>query len=177
MQFSMKCCASATTSVLVGLFTALFPHSSHIVWTRWCCCWRMEKVIWKKEIKTCPFGDFLNKILVFFTIHMILNTCNFSTMTMLMVLMWIGRNSKIPAQNNWNNSLLGSGNAPQLRHSPLLQHQSATFHKITFGLCGKEQECELYCFPHSWWKMSEMADENYTDLWNKEFVDQLSANW
>ena len=32
----------------------------------------MEKVIWKKpkEIKTCPFGDFLNKMLIFFTIHM-----------------------------------------------------------------------------------------------------------
>ena len=102
-------------------------------------------------------------------------------MTMLMVLMWIGRNSKIPAQNNWNNSLLGSGNstvllgsgnAPQLRHSQALQHQSASFHEIPFCLCGKEQECELYCFPHSWWKMSEKADENYTDLWNKEFMDR-----
>ena len=58
---------------------------------------------------------------------------------------------KQQSAGKWEHSatLLGSGNAPQLRHSRSLQHQSASFHKIAFGLCGKEQEYELYCFPHS----------------------------
>ena len=115
----------------------------------------MEKVIWKKpkEIKTCPFGDFLNKMLhnSHDPQHMqLLNNDDVNGVDVNWPEFQDSRAKQLKQQSagKWEQySTAGKWERPS---TASLSSAATPICKFSQNnLCGKEQEYELYCFPHS----------------------------